>query len=259
MTKADAASMISPQSRYYPWALLAVLWIAYLSSAFDKIVISLLVEPIKVDFGLSDTKMGLLLGPAFIIVFAVASFPMGILVDRVNRTRLLAVAVGIWSLMTGLCGLASSFWLLFFARAGIGLGQAALTPAGYSLISDSFKKERLGLALGIFIMGGAVGAGLSFVVGGAVIGALSRHGDTYIPLLGVLHPWQLTFVVLAVPSLLMAPVVWAMPNPPRKTMAAIPTGPGSESALKSFYHNEVRRVHYCAMGFGSMDAERKTP
>src|SRR5882762_46016 len=107
--RADAASMISPQSRYYPWALLAVLWITYLSSAFDNILISLLVEPIKADFGLSDTEMSLLLGPAFIIVFAVASFPMGILVDRVNRTRLLAVAVGIWSLMTGLCGLASSF------------------------------------------------------------------------------------------------------------------------------------------------------
>ncbi|BBD98390.1 MFS transporter [Sphingobium amiense] len=241
--------MIDQKSRYYPWLLLAVLWITYLLSSLDRIVINLLVEPIKADFGLSDTQISLLQGPAFITAFSVAIIPMGILVDRVNRTRLLGAALGLWSVMTGLCGLASSFWTLFAARAGVGLGEAALNPAGYSLISDAFKKDRLGLALGIFVMGGAVGAGLAFILGGVVIGALSRHGDIVVPLLGTLRPWQLTFVILAVPGLIMALILSTLPNPLRKTSATAAGRPG-ESMIKGFYRQNwpLLARHHVAMG-----------
>lgn len=243
--------MINRNARFYPWILLGILWVTYLLSSLDRIVINLLVEPIKADFGLSDTQISLLQGPAFIAAFSVAIIPMGILVDRVNRTRLLAGGLGLWSLMTGLCGAVSSFWALFFARAGVGLGESVLNPAGYSLISDAFKKERLGLALGIFIMGGAVGAGLAFILGGAVIGALSRHGDIAVPFLGTMRPWQLTFVILAVPGMVMAVILSLMPNPLRQksAVAEITDRPG-ESVIRGFYRQNWSLLarHHVAMG-----------
>jgi MFS family permease len=242
--------MISQKSRYYPWILLAILWVTYLLSSLDRIVINLLVEPIKADFGLSDTEISLLQGPAFIAAFSVAIIPMGILVDRVNRTRLLALGLGFWSLMTGMCGAANSFWALFAARSGVGLGESVLNPSGYSLISDAFRKERLGLALGIFIMGGAIGAGLAFILGGVVIGALSRHGDIAIPILGVVHPWQFTFVILAVPGLITATVLSIMPNPLRQKSAAAPGDRVGESIIKGFYRQNFAMLsrHHAAMG-----------
>ena len=245
--------MIGQESRYYPWVLLALLWVTYLLSSLDRMVINLLVEPIKADFGLSDTEISILQGPAFIIFFSLAIIPMGFLVDRFNRTRLLAASLGLWSLMTGLCGLAGSFWSLFFSRAGVGLGESTLNPSGYSLIADAFTKERLGLALGIFITGGAVGAGLAFILGGAVIGEISRHGDVAIPLLGILHPWQLTFITLSLPGIVIALVLSVMPNPPRKS-----TGAQAEridgSLLKSFYleNKAFLSRHHVAMGASNM-------
>lgn len=245
--------MISQHSRFYPWILLALLWVTYLLSSLDRIVINLLVEPIKADFGLTDTQISLLQGPAFIAAFSVAIIPMGMLVDRMNRTRLLAAGLCLWSLMTGICGTVNSFWALFAARAGVGLGESALNPAGYSLISDAFKKERLGLALGIFVTGGAIGAGLAFILGGAVIGVLSRHGEIAVPLLGVLRPWQLTFVILAVPGLVMSMSLSLMRNPPRqKSDVATPDRPG-ESVMRGFYRRNWALLarHHAAMGLAN--------
>jgi MFS family permease len=249
-----AESMPEHQPRLFPWILLGVLSLVYLCASIDRIVISLLVEPIKTDLGLTDTEISLLQGLAFALVFCVASIPMGALVDRTDRTRLLGAGVALWSLMTAWCGLASNFWTLFMARAGLGIGQAALTPAGYSLISDAFEKRRLGLALGIFTTGGAIGTGLSLVLGGYVIGALSRHGDFQLPLLGVLHPWQLTFVLLAIPGLLISIVMAAMPNPLRKTREAVSVDPASVSALSSFYRQNKKLLagHHLATGLSSL-------
>jgi MFS family permease len=246
--------MIEHQSRFFPWVLLSVLFLAYLCGTLDRIVISLLVEPIKADLGISDTQVSLLQGLAFVLVFSVAGIPMGALVDRVNRTRLLAAGVGVWSVMTALCGLANSFCTLFLARAGVGIGEATLTPAGYSLISDAFEKRRLGLALGIFTMGGAIGTGLSIVLGGYAVGVLSRHGDFQLPLLGVLHPWQLTFVLLAVPGALITMIVGALPNPLRKTRGNMSTNVGSAGALIGFYraNKALLARHHVATGLSSL-------
>ncbi len=246
--------MISRDSHSYPWVLLAILSVTYLLSSLDRIVINLLVEPIKADFGLSDTQISILQGPAFIAVFSLAIIPMGILVDRFNRTRLLALGLCFWSLMTGMCGVAGSFVTLALARAGVGLGESALNPSGYSLISDAFEKRRLGLALGIFIMGGAVGAGLAFILGGVVIGQVSQHGDVTLPVLGVLRPWQLTFVILAVPGIVMAVILSMMPNPLRKkSPEAVSERPG-EGMLKGFYRHNMALLarHHFAMGTSNM-------
>jgi MFS family permease len=246
--------MINRQSRHYSWFLLGVLSLSYLCATLDRIVISLLVDPIKADLGLTDTQISFLQGPAFLLVFAVSAIPVGVLVDRTNRTRLLAFGVGVWSVMTALCGLASSFWMFFFVRAGVGIGEATLNPTGFSLISDAFEKRRLGLALGIFTMGGAIGSGLSLMLGGYAIGTLGRHGDYHLPVLGVLHPWQLTFVLLAIPGVIISLIVGGMPNPARKIHVSASIDAGSISAVIRFYQGNAALLtrHHIASGVTSM-------
>jgi MFS family permease len=244
--------MIDRQSRFYPWILLTILSLAYLSASLDRIVISLLVEPIQADLGLSDTEISLLQGLAFVLVFSFASIPFGMMVDRMNRMRLLASGIGMWSIMTAWCGLANNFALFFVARAGVGVGEAVLTPAGYSMISDAFDKKRLGLALSIFMMGGSIGTGLSLVLGGYAVGELSKHGSFHIPLFGVLHPWQLTFVWLAIPGLIIALIVGTLPNPSRKhqKLAA-----AESTALLARFYRENRAMiarHHIATGLASL-------
>ncbi len=246
--------MFNLQSRYYSWALLFVLSIAYLCATLDRVVISLLVDPIKADLNLTDTEISLLLGLAFVLVFSVSGLFMGVLVDRVRRTRLLGAGVGAWSFMTGLCGLSNSFLMLFLARAGVGIGEATLIPAGYSLISDAFDQRRLGLALGIFTTGGAIGTGLSLVLGGFAIGVLSQHGDYHVPVLGTLHPWQMVFILLAIPGFVVAGIVAVMPEPMRKSRVAVKGDPGATGAVGLFYRNNkaLLSLHHIATGLSSM-------
>lgn len=248
--------MLNQQSRYFPWVFLSVLAITHLFGVLDRVVISLLVEPIKADLGLTDTEISLLQGLAFTLGLVAMLIPMGILVDRFSRTRLLGAGVGLWSLMTGLCGMAGSFGSLFLARMGIAVGEACLHPTSYSLISDLFPKRRLGIALSIFQAGGTLGTGLSFVAGGIIIGAVSAQGAVHIPLLGVLQPWQLTFVLIAIPGFLVALIVSAMPHPERGKMHQIPMASdgGSWSALRAFYRRNFRVLacHHVAIGISAM-------
>lgn len=206
------------------WLLLLLISLAYMCSMLDRLVISLLVEPIKASLAISDTQISLLQGFAFLIVYALAGIPLGYLADRTNRIRLISAALVAWSLMTGLCGLATSFAALFFARAGIGMGEAALTPSAYSLIADGFPRRRLGMAISIYHIGGSMGAGISMVIGGILIGALTLNGPVTLPILGVLAPWQLTFLVLAIPGILIALFILAVPEPARRVIDPVRAG-----------------------------------
>lgn len=251
MQEAGAATR---PSKGRSWFLLAVLSIVYLYGSLDRIVISLLVDPIKADLGLTDTQVSLLIGMAFVLVYSAAGLIMGALVDRLSRSTLLAIGVAVWSLMTALCGMASTFWTLFFARAGVGIGEATLTPAGYSLISDAFERRRLGLALGIFTMGGAIGTGLSLILGGYAIGALSRYGDIRIAVLGTLHPWQLTFVLLALPGFVLALIVAALRGVPHHHLHTADGQPPRPAGAIAFYRANTAFMtrHHLATGLSSM-------
>jgi len=252
----SSVEQVGRHSRYRPWLFLAVLTAAHLFGVLDRVVISLLVEPIKADLGLSDTEISLLQGLAFMLGLVVMLIPMGVAVDRMSRTRLLAGGMALWSVMTALCGMANSFGTLFMARFGIAVGEASLHPTCYSLVSDLFDKRRLGIAISIFMMGGTIGTGLSFVAGGAVIGAFNAYGDVQLPFFGVLRPWQLTFISIAIPGLLMALVVRAIADPPRGKMHAsnMADGKGSWDALKAFYRENRRFLisHHIAMGATAM-------
>lgn len=239
------------------WFAVMVLMIAYTISFIDRLILSLLVEPIKEDLQLSDFEISLLQGFSFAVFYTLAGIPIGRLVDSTRRTGIIAVGVALWSLMTALCALTQHYWQLFMARAGVGVGEATLAPAAYSLITDLFPRHRLGLALGIFSSGASVGAGLALIIGGFAVEAIARSGVQSIPLVGELEPWRLTFLYVGLPGLLVALLVLTIPEPVRRL-----TGAKAEAATTSVPYREVfahyRRhgsaigLHHLAMSFGAM-------
>ena len=130
------------------WYIVAVLTLAYTFSYVDRSILGLMVGPIREDLQISDTEFSLLAGLAFALFYTLLGIPIARLADRTNRRNLIAAGIALWSLMTAVCGLARSFGQLFVARVGVGVGEAALSPAAYSMIADLFPKERLGRALG---------------------------------------------------------------------------------------------------------------
>lgn len=215
------------------WAVVAALFIAYIFSFIDRMIIGLLVEPMKADLGISDTEISLLQGLAFALFYTVAGVPIGRLIDRSNRIRIVAYGVALWSLMTMLCGLAGQYWQLFLARMGVGVGEATLSPAAYSIISDSFPAKRLGVAMGVYGLGSAVGAGLAFMIGGAIISFAATEGVMTLPLIGEVKAWQATFLIVGAPGLIIALLFMLLPEPPRHASAAISEQPPL-SAVFSF-------------------------
>ncbi len=196
----------------YAWYVVAVLVLAYTFSFIDRQILSLLVGPIKRDLGISDTQMSLLQGFAFAAFYCVAGLPIGRLVDRYHRFNIIALGVFIWSVMTALCGTARSFLQLFIFRAGVGVGEAALSPAAYSIIADYFPPKRLGFALGVYGMGVYIGAGLALIIGAADRRRWSREGgNAALPLIGEIYRVaKVTFLVVGLPGVLVALWVWTL-------------------------------------------------
>ena len=177
------------------WIGVILCMIAYIFSFIDRQIMALLIGPIQADLGISDTQFGLLHGFAFSIFYATMGIPIAALSDRKSRPVIIAVGVAFWSLATAACGFARAFLQLFLARVCVGAGEAALSPATYSLISDLFPKEKLGRAVAVYSLGSFMGTGIAFLLGGWVIGAVSAGGPQY--WLGLrLAAWQMTFIIV---------------------------------------------------------------
>lgn len=197
--------------------VLALLLLAYILSFIDRQVMALLVGPIRAEFDISDTGFSLLHGFAFGIFYIVLGLPIGWLTDRWNRSRIVTLGVFLWSIMTCLCGTAKSFTGLFITRIGVGVGEAALSPPAYSLLSDYFPKKRLGRALAIFSMGITLGGGLALIVGGYIYAWYAAMPHLFLPLVGTLKPWQATFFTVGAPGLLLTIVLlFTVKEPPRR-------------------------------------------
>ena len=188
-------------SRLYPGFVLLTLSAAMAFSLIDRFALSLLFEPIKADLQLSDTQLGLLHGVAFGLFYATLGIPIAWLVDRWSRKWVIFLGIGCWSAMTALCGFSRNFSQLLGARIGVGVGEAALAPGGYSLIADVVPKNKFATAISIFQMGSLFGAGLALLLGGQILGFVETIDLSGMPLLGSLAPWQLTFIVLALPGI----------------------------------------------------------
>lgn len=176
-------------------------------------IVSLLVDQIKADLEITDFQVSMIQGLSFAIFFTIASIPIGLLIDRVHRTRAVAVGIAAWSAATIVCGQATSFIGLFLARMGVGVGEAVLSPAAYSIIADSFPRRRLGLAMGLFGLGSATGAGLAFMIGGGVVALVAQAETMNLPIFGVVRPWQFAFIVAGLPGLLIALAFLFIPDP----------------------------------------------
>jgi MFS family permease len=207
-----------PSSSRAWWAVI-VLFIAYTLSFVDRTILSLLVEPLRRDLHLSDTEISLLQGLAFAIFYTTVGLPIAVWADRGSRRTIVAGGIFVWSMMTAACGLATTFWRLFAARLGVGIGEAALSPATYSLIADLFPENKRGRALGVFACGVNVGAGLALIIGGAVVSLAARIGMVETPF-GAFRSWQLVFVIVGLPGILIALLALSIDEPRRKQAAA---------------------------------------
>lgn len=205
------------QARY----AVIVMMVAYLFSYVDRQILSMLVGPIKGDLGLSDTEISLLHGLAFAVFYTVFGiWPIGTWADRGNRRNIIAGGVFLWSLMTAVCGRMTSFAGLFAARVGVGVGEAALTPTAYSMLADYYPPEKRGRALGLFSMGVYFGIGVAIMVTGALVQYVSGIPPIDVPIIGEVRGWQIPFLLLGPPGILVALWVMTVREPPRRGSSA---------------------------------------
>lgn len=210
----------APASPPYPGiaracSVLLILFATAVLAYTDRQVLSLLVDPVRADLAISDTQMSLLLGVAFAAIYGVAGIPLGFLADRTSRRNLIVAGVLIWSIGTLMCAVAPSFAMLFVARVVVGLGEAVLSPAAISLISDTFEPRHRGLAVGTFFTGIAVGIGGSILIGGGVLD-LVRNGLFAATPVAHWAQWRLVFLAVGLPSLLWPLLLLTIREPVRR-------------------------------------------
>ena len=222
MQQSDIApeKAIAPPSNVYGWYVVGVLIVAYTISYVDRTILTLLVKPIRESLQISDTQLSLLHGLAFAVFYTFLGIPIARLADRHNRTRIIALGIAVWSLMTALCGFAKNFGQLFLARVGVGVGEAALSPAAYSILSDYFKGAALTRALSVYTSAIYIGAGLALMIGGAVIATVPALD---LPVLGHFEPWQVVFLFVGLPGLLVAVWMLTVREPVRTGMSRAAT------------------------------------
>jgi MFS family permease len=208
----------------YAWYVVFVLMICYTLSFIDRTILSLLVGPMRRELQISDTQVGLLQGLAFALFYTICGLPIGHLADRYNRRNIIAIGILVWSAATALCAGARSFTSLFLARMGVGVGEAALSPAAFSLISDYFPKERLSAALSVYSMGVFIGSGLALMVGGLVVQAVTQLPSMEVPLVGLIAPWRFTFLAVGLPGVLVALLVYTIREPLRRNALRLHDG-----------------------------------
>jgi predicted MFS family arabinose efflux permease len=183
------------------WYVLAVLTCAYALNIADRFSISTVLEPLRTELKLTDTGTAVLTAWALGLFYVTIGIPIAAYADRANRRNILVAALAVWSAMTALCGLAQNYWQLLLARFGVGIGEAGGTAPSTALLADKFPPARRPLALTIFALGACLGAWL----GSSVTAAVAEHSG-----------WRASFLVLGVPGLLLAAIVWGtVREPPR--------------------------------------------
>ncbi|MDG1230988.1 MAG: MFS transporter [Pseudomonadales bacterium] len=225
-TETSAATSLT-----YAWYVVAVLLVAQAFSFLDRMIMGLLVGPIRESFQISDTQYSLLAGLAFSLFYAIMGLPLARIADRSSRRNLIVVGIAVWSFMTAACGLAKGYWSLFVARVGVGVGEATLGPAAYSMIADYFPKSVLGRALSVYMIGVTLGSGFAYMLGGAVVGYVEDMGTILVPVVGEIEGWQLTFFVVGFPGLLVSLLMLTTVREPARTGIVTPEAvPVSEVA-----------------------------
>lgn len=220
-------------ARYLLFALTA----ACLLSFVDRFTLNVLLGSIKSSMQLSDVQVGLLVGFAFSVFYSVMAMPFGWIVDRWNRRNLILIGILVWSAATVACGLAANFHQLLVARIFVGIGEATLMPAAYSMMSDAFPSRQRGRAFGTFSMAVYAGGGVALVLGGAFLLLATRILET-VPSLRGMEPWHLVFVMVGAIGMPMALLIASTPEPVRRKTAIV-TGEGASLLRYVWRHRKT--------------------
>ncbi|MDG2533888.1 MFS transporter [Sphingomonas sp. HITSZ_GF] len=238
-------------SPLYAYYVVACLMLASAFSFLDRLVLSLLIDPIRKSMGLTDSEVSLLAGFAFASCYVIFAFAFGRWVDTRSRKGAILLGISLWSLATALCGAARGYWQLFAARMGVGVGEASLNPGAYSMIADYFPPQRRGIAMSIFACGASIGGGLAILAGGVVVGwALATRPA--LPLLGAVEPWQFVFVAVGMPGLLVALLIWLTVREPARTLTVADTAePPRIAQVLGFVRTHWRAIVPTFLGYGA--------
>ena len=216
---------MSPDSSLRPgWYAVFVLMLAYISSFIDRQILSLLVGPIKRDLLLTDTEVSLLMGLSFALFYTFLGIPIGRLADRANRRNIIIGGIAIWSLMTALCGVVKNYGQFFLARIGVGVGEATLSPAAYSMLADYFPREKLATAISVYSAGIYIGSGIAMLIGAWLVSMGGDARTVTLPLVGEIFTWQLLFFYIGLPGLIIALLVLTVREPARKGLLTAADG-----------------------------------
>jgi MFS family permease len=194
--------------------------IVVMFTVLDRSVLSLLIDPIKQDFHISDTQAALLVGAAFSLPYGIVGVAVARLADRGNRRNLVAASLAVWSACTVACGFAQGFVSLLAGRMGIGAGESGYGPASWSIATDNWPREKVAFATATMGIGAMLGTGLALFLGGAVLHFVTGMPEVRVPGIGVIRPWQWTFIIVGAPGLLWTLVVLTSKEPPRRGLAA---------------------------------------
>ncbi len=205
----------------YAWWVVLVLMMGMTLSLADRLIMGLMIAPMRHDLSLSNTEISLLHGLAFTILYVLAGLPLGRFADRGSRRGLAAVSIITWSLMTGVCGLSRSFTQLFAARLGVGVGEAGLSPAAVSMVADYFPASLRARPLTFLSIGTSAGSGLALMFGGMIVNAVGVNGAVRLPLLGSVHGWQAVFLLFGFLGLIFATIFFTVREPQRRECAHI--------------------------------------
>jgi MFS family permease len=233
------------------WAALAILVMVYMIGFTDRQILSILIVPVQRDLELTDVQISLLQGFAFASLFCTIGLFAGWAIDRFDRRLVTLVSVLFWSLSCGTCGLAVGFWSLFGARVGVGIGEGTMTPGGYSLISDLFPRHQLSLALSIYTMGANIGVGMSYLVGGSIATLAAQYGPFVFPLVGEVQAWRLTFVLLGLVGILLAPLALVFREPARRDTRAVDPGLIMPAITYATRRAALFATHFVGFGLGN--------
>lgn len=226
--------------------LVVVLTLLLILSFLDRNILKLLVDPLREDLGITDLQVSLLVGLSFSILYSLSCIPFGYAADRHSRRSLIGGAVFLWSCMSMCCGLAGNYWQLFAARAGLGIGEAALQPNAVSLIRDSFPPDGRARAFSIFGIGPLVGSAFAMLIGGALFAAAEAGAFDGVPLLGGLRPWQIALVIPGMAGVVLALLALTLREPPRPSRG----GTSSPTFRDLFAHMGQHRRLYMLLFAG---------
>lgn len=238
-------------SSFHAWYGVILLLGVYINSFIDRTILNLLVGPIRASTGFTDSEVGFLMGPAFALFYTVAGLPLGWLADRMSRRWLVVVGQLFWSAASVSFGLGRTFVQLALSRIGVGVGEASLSPAAYSIVTDLFPKERLGRALSVYSMGISLGGGLASLLGGFLIEWVGEARTYHVPLVGDREVWQVIFFLVALPTLPLTLLLLAtFPEPARRETGGEPARSVSASDFLRYLRSNWGAFLAHNLGFG---------